>query len=177
VDDVLGYVRMEAADPESGLGPVDLNETVRAAAEEFAPEAVARGVAMRLEVPAGPFVVQTDRSRVAQLLGHLLSNAVKFTATGGEVRMSVRREPSTAVVEVRDTGIGIAPELLEQIWEPFWQAEDPLVRRAGGTGLGLSLVRRLSSLVGGDVTVDSRPGEGSTFTLRLPAQDSGLRAG
>ena len=79
-------------------------------------------------------------------------------------------------MEVRDTGLGIAPEHLEKIWEPFWQAEHPLVRRAGGTGLGLSVLCRLDALLGGDVSVESRPGEGSAFSLRLPASDHAPRS-
>jgi PAS domain S-box-containing protein len=168
VDEVLGYVRMESGEVGAGLGPVDLNELVRGVSGEAAPGAVEKGLAVRVEAPAGPYVVHTDRARVAQLLGHLLSNAVKFTEAGGEVRVGVRREPGAAVVEVRDTGIGIAPEVVEKIWEPFWQAEHPLVRRAGGTGLGLSLVRRLAGLLGGEVGVESSPAQGSAFTLRLP---------
>ncbi|MDB4950842.1 MAG: sensor protein [Gemmatimonadetes bacterium] len=176
VDEVLGYVRMESADGGPGLAPVDLNELVRGLADDTAPAALAKGLALRLDLAGGPFVVQTDRGRVAQLVAHLLENGVKFTESG-EVRVGVRREPGAAVVEVRDTGIGIAAEALEKIWEPFWQAEHPLVRRHGGTGLGLSVARRLAGLLGGDVGVDSRPGEGSTFTLRLPATGASARNG
>jgi PAS domain S-box-containing protein len=175
VDEVLGYVRMESPEAGGGLAPTDLHELVRALADGAAPEALARGLSLRADVPAGTCVVQTDRARLLQLLGHLVSNAVKFTEQGG-VRISVRREPGAAVVEVRDTGLGILPEHLEKIWEPFWQAEHPLVRRAGGTGLGLSVVRRLAALLGGDVGVESRPGEGSAFSLRLPAAGLAVRA-
>ena len=84
------------------------------------------------------------------------------------MEVTVRREPSWVAVAVADTGIGIDPAHAEKIWDPFWQAEDPLIRRAGGSGLGLSVARRLAGLLGGDIHVASVPGEGSTFTVRLP---------
>jgi signal transduction histidine kinase len=101
------------------------------------------------------------------VLASVLGNAVKFTERG-EVRAGARREGGALVIAVADTGIGIAPEHLERIWEPFWQAEDPRVRRLGGAGLGLSLARRLARGLGGDIECRSAPGEGSTFTIRLP---------
>jgi PAS domain S-box-containing protein len=166
VEEVLGYVRMEEAEGGVALARVDLSALVREAAAAAADDAAARGLRLTVDAPAA-LAVQTDAGKVRQLLGHLASNAVKFTEAG-EVRLVVRAEPRAAVVEVRDTGPGIAPEHLERIWEPFWQAEPPSTRRAGGTGLGLSVARRLAALLGGDLGVDSAPGRGTTFTLRLP---------
>ncbi|HEX2205675.1 MAG TPA: PAS domain S-box protein [Longimicrobium sp.] len=166
IDDVLAYTRMETAPDALRLERVELGELLGEAALGVAPLAREKGVSLHVERD-GPCPAHTDRERVAQVLAHLLSNAVKFTEAG-EVRAGARREAAALVVEVRDTGVGIAPEHLERIWEPFWQAENPLVRRAGGTGLGLSVARRLARLLGAEIEARSAPGEGSTFTLRLP---------
>jgi len=151
-------VRLHRVDVESILGE---------AARKVEPDARAKGVQVEVEKNGG-CVAETDVARVRQIVQHLMSNAVKFTEQGS-VTARASREPGAFVVSVADTGIGIRPEHLEKIWEPFWQAEDPLVRRAGGTGLGLSVARRLAQLLGGDIEAESVPGEGSTFTVRLPA--------
>jgi hypothetical protein len=122
-----------------------------------------------------------DPGRVGQVLDHLLSNAVKFTGPGGTVRVvcgvSAQPEPGARVsgpgpwarVEVEDTGMGIAPERVDEMFEPFRQGTGGHTRTEGGAGLGLTIARHLARLMGGDVTVRSTPGEGSCFTLWLPA--------
>jgi PAS domain S-box-containing protein len=167
VEDVLGYVRLDAGGAPLKLERVDLAEVVRRAAARVEGEAAAKGVEVVVET-GGACVAETDAERLAQVLAHLFSNAVKFTE-GGQVRAAARREAGSLAIAVADTGVGIAPEHLERIWEPFWQAEHPLVRRAGGTGLGLSVARRLARLLGGDIEARSVVGEGSTFVVRLPA--------
>ena len=125
-----------------------------------------------------------DQSRVEQILINLLSNAVKFTDAGGRVEIRCERvhRPNADLrdfdarrywlaLEVSDTGIGMAPEAVTRVFDPFVQVERPLTRTKGGTGLGLTISRRLSRLMGGDLTVRSQPGNGSTFTLWLPALD------
>jgi signal transduction histidine kinase len=99
---------------------------------------------------------------------NLLTNAVRFTDQGS-IELAVEEREGKVWVRVADTGIGIAPEHQEKIFEPFWQVDRSYTRRAGGTGLGLSVVQRLSRLLGGDVTVRSAPGTGSTFSVWLPA--------
>ena len=132
------------------------------------PLAREKGLAFRIRVPDEPGVMETDARKVRQILVNLLSNAVKFTERG-EVTLDCRTEDPDIVFTVRDTGIGIAREHRERIFDPFWQVtQSSLRRRAGGTGLGLSIVRRLARLLAGDVTLDSAPGQGSTFTVRLP---------
>ena len=166
IEDVLSYTQLDSGREGTELQPVLLGEVVRDLARELAP--VAARKAVTLEVAAQESVcAQTDPARVRELLGAVVSNAVKFTEAG-RVDVEVRRQAAWAVVVVTDTGIGIGAEQLEKIWDPFWQAEHPLIRRAGGTGLGLSVARRLAGLLGGDIHVDSAPGAGSTFTVRLP---------
>lgn len=127
---------------------------------------------IRLELDLDPEVptVVADGRRLKQIVVNLLSNAVKFTRDGGSVRLSLRGEPERGAVaiSVTDDGIGIAEETLPRLFRPFTQVESGLARRQGGTGLGLSLVLALSTLHGGGVEVKSRPGEGSTFVVRLP---------
>ena len=116
------------------------------------------------EVP----VIQSDEAKVSQILRNFISNALKFTEAG-EIRVSARLvEPDSVVFAVSDTGIGIAPEDLERIFEEFSQLDSPVQRRVRGTGLGLPLTRKLAALLGGRVTVESTPGQGSTFSLMLP---------
>jgi signal transduction histidine kinase len=115
--------------------------------------------------------IHTDPGKLRQILINLLSNAVKFTERG-TVGVAVQREPGGARVRVSDTGIGIASDHLERIFDPFWQVEQSHRRQTGGTGLGLSVTRHLARLLGGDVEVESRLGEGSTFTVYLADLDA-----
>jgi PAS domain S-box-containing protein len=166
VDDVLAFARMDNGEPVR-LQRVDVEAVLGEAARKVEPDARAKGVQVGVEMNGG-CVAETDVGRVRQIVHHLMTNAVKFTEKGSVTARAIR-EPAAFVVTVTDTGIGITPEHLEKIWEPFWQAEHPLVRRAGGTGLGLSVARRIAQLLGGDIEAESTPGEGSTFTVRLPA--------
>jgi signal transduction histidine kinase len=113
----------------------------------------------------------TDRQKVKQIVVNLLTNALKFTHQGG-VEIGVEMEPDrrTASVAVTDTGIGIAPENHEKIFEDFRQVDDSPSRQYGGTGLGLAICRRLANALGGRITLQSNLGEGSTFTLTIPAE-------
>jgi PAS domain S-box-containing protein len=165
VEDVLAYVRTDAGGPVRAAS-VDVQALLDEAAAGVRRDATAKGVEVAVEKD-GACVADTDAARLRQIVQHLLGNAVKFTEAG-QVTARAHREPGAVVVAVADTGIGIRPEHLEHIWEPFWQAEEPLVRRAGGTGLGLAVARRLAQLLGGDIEARSAPGEGSTFTVRLP---------
>src|SRR5262249_42068604 len=113
--------------------------------------------------------LHTDEGKVSQIVRNFVSNALKFTERG-EVRVSARRSPSgdAVVFSVADTGIGIAPEDQERIFQEFTQLEHPLQRRVKGTGLGLPLCRKLAALLGGALSVTSAPGRGSTFSATIP---------
>jgi signal transduction histidine kinase len=130
------------------------------------PLAETKGLSLRTEVPDG--VIVTDGGKLRQILLNLLSNAVKFTERG-EITLRGRRDQNGVEFYIVDTGIGIARENLQRIFEPFWQVEQSSTRRAGGTGLGLTVSRSLARLLGGDVSVESKIGEGSSFIVRLPA--------
>jgi PAS domain S-box-containing protein len=167
IEEILSFSRLEAGREEVQLAPADAAAIAQEAAALVEPLALERGLGFRVEAPGpGPGLV-TDAGRAQQVLVNLLGNAVKFTESG-EVVLRVAEEPGAVVFAVRDTGVGIAPELHERIFDPFWQVDQSVSRRAGGTGLGLSVARQLARLLGGDVAVESAPGEGSTFTLRLP---------
>lgn len=166
IEDVLGYARLDSGEVEVRLERVDVGQVAAELMREM--ESAARQKALVLHCsPDGDCGAETDPRRVRELLRAVMSNAVKFTEEG-RVEVAVRREPGWVAVQVSDTGIGIDPAHAERIWDPFWQAEHPLIRRAGGSGLGLSVARRLAALLGGDIAVASAPGEGSTFTIRLP---------
>jgi signal transduction histidine kinase len=167
IDEILSFSRMEAGREKVHLERVELGALASEAAGLIRPVAQDRGLQFRVEGPAQPQPIETDPPKVRQILLNLLSNAVKFTETG-EVVLGVSVEGPWAVFRIRDTGIGIPPEHQDRIFEAFWQVEQSAVRRVGGTGLGLSVARRLCRMLGGDVTVESTPGRGSTFTVRLP---------
>jgi signal transduction histidine kinase len=120
-----------------------------------------------LDVPSHPVPGETDPAKVRQILVNLLSNAAKFT-NEGEVYLDAVAPDGEVRFAVRDTGIGIPEDRINRIWEPFWQVQQSRTRVAGGTGLGLSVVRRLTELLGGRVEVESKVGRGTSFTVILP---------
>ncbi|HEU0080106.1 MAG TPA: PAS domain S-box protein [Longimicrobiaceae bacterium] len=166
IEDVLGYTRLDSGEKGIQLERVDVGSVAAEMAHETAAVAAQKGVAVEVDAEDDA-CAETDPRRVRELLRAVVSNAVKFTEAG-RVHIEVRREAGWVAVAVEDTGIGIDAAHVEKIWDPFWQAEHPLIRRAGGSGLGLSIARRLAALLGGDIHVDSTPGAGSTFTIRLP---------
>lgn len=169
IDQILSYSRIDAGREVVQLEDVEANELAFDAATLVEPLASEKGLQFDV-VPTGYSVpMSTDAGKVRQILVNLLSNAVKFTAAG-RVELLVQHDGGTVRYVVRDTGIGIAPEHRDQIFDAFWQVEQPSTRRAGGTGLGLSVTRRLAVLMGGDVEVRSSVGHGSTFTVTLPIE-------
>ncbi|MEP6858502.1 MAG: CHASE3 domain-containing protein [Gemmatimonadales bacterium] len=167
IDEVLTYSRVEAGKEVLRQDEVRLRPLVEEAIVMVMPLAEAKGVSVRVDVPDAE--LYTDAGKLRQIILNLLSNAVKFT-DWGEVTLRARENEDRIDFQVVDTGIGIARENQERIFEPFWQVEQSPTRRAGGTGLGLSVGRSLARLLGGDVAVKSAVGEGSTFTLSLPTR-------
>jgi signal transduction histidine kinase len=121
-----------------------------------------------LDVPRKPVEVDVDADRVATILGNLIDNAVKYSPNGGKVRCSVKSGAGKASIAVSDQGLGIDPEQLQSLFTRFGRVVTQESSRIPGTGLGLYLSRQLARLHGGDITVDSQRGKGSTFTLQLP---------
>jgi signal transduction histidine kinase len=171
IEGILSFARVEAGSEKVHVELVDLHHTTSEAVILVHPAAIKKGLRVVTEVPSGLPPIHTDPGKLRQILINLLSNAVKFTERG-TVGIAVQREPSGARVRVWDTGIGIASDHFERIFDPFWQVEQAHRRQAGGTGLGLSVTRHLARLLGGDVEVTSRLGEGSTFTVYLPDLDT-----
>jgi len=172
VNDVLDFSKVEAGRLELDVQALDVREVVDDVVGMLVPQAQRKGLhlvaAVAQDVPAR---VRGDRARLRQVLTNLVGNAVKFTERGG-VRVEVAAEPAAGGaallrVEVHDTGIGIAPEAVERIFASFAQADSSTTRRFGGTGLGLAISRRLIGLMGGELTVRSAPGAGSTFTFTV----------
>jgi signal transduction histidine kinase len=126
-------------------------------------------VALRVSEPETTTLMVSDRRKIVKLLGALLSNAYKFTPQG-EIRLSVAVRNDHVVYRVEDTGIGIADEMQQLVFEEFRQADGSSTRRYGGSGLGLALARRLARLLGGEIYLDSAPGAGSTFRVELPLE-------
>ena len=184
VEQLQSYVRMEAGRESVLEHGVDLVELCRGVERFIRPQAEQKGLALHLRIPTGPLPVVTDAGKVRQILVSLLSNAVKFTESGGRVVVECGVSPVQLAgarlsgegpwtyVRVRDTGSGVPAAQAESIFEPFVQGETGHTRTKGGTGLGLAISRQLARLMEGDITLESEPGRGSTFTLWLPA--SGL---
>ena len=171
IEEILTLSRAEAGPQGLQLEVVDPAALLHDVVAVLAPSARRKGLALEavVETPMGP--ASLDAAKVRQVLAHLLTNAVKFTHRGGvvaSVRQATVGDRPVLAFAVRDTGVGIAPEDLDHIFEPFWQAERTHARRAAGTGLGLNVTRRLADLLGGEVRVASTLGQGSTFEFVLP---------
>jgi PAS domain S-box-containing protein len=179
VDDLLDVSRISRGKVLLRREPLDLAAVVRAAVEDHRLLLEATGLTVEADLPARPLGVEGDRTRLAQVVGNLLQNANKFTDPGGRVTVRLAAEPggAAAVLTVRDTGIGLGPDVLARLFEPFSQADRSLDRSRGGLGLGLALVKGLVELHGGSVAASSPgPGAGSEFTVRLPLAGHGPRS-
>jgi signal transduction histidine kinase/DNA-binding response OmpR family regulator len=179
IDDILDFSKLEAGKLSVEQRPFRLRATVDAAVGLVLQRAAAKGLALPVTLAPGlPDWVAGDALRLRQVLVNLLSNAVKFTEHG-QVTLQVDGGPGCIEFRVADTGIGMAPDVLARLFQPFEQADGSTTRRFGGTGLGLAISRDLARLMGGELSAHSRPGEGSLFTLSLPlpaadAVDSGF---
>ena len=174
VDDLLDVARVTSGKISLKLAPVDLAVVTRNLVEEAGRSRRERRVQLAVDIPAAPVMVMGDAVRLEQIINNLLTNALKYTPPGGRIIVSLSGG-DTAVLRVADTGVGISAEVLPTIFEPFTQASQTLDRSQGGMGLGLSVVRALAELHGGEVVATSAGlGHGTEFTLRLPATPAGL---
>jgi signal transduction histidine kinase/CheY-like chemotaxis protein len=172
VDDLLDVSRITTGKLVLRRERVELRAVGAAALEAAEPLVRARRHRLGVELPPAGVTVTADATRLAQVLLNLLNNAAKFTGPGGELSFRLAVSQGEVLARVRDNGIGIAPELREQIFQMFWQADRSLERTTTGLGVGLALSRKLVELHGGTLTVESEgPGRGAEFTVRLPALD------
>lgn len=178
INDILDFSKIEAGKLPLEEEPVRVREMASTLARMFQPQAGKKGFALKSVVePDVPEVILSDFHRIEQIVVNLLSNAVKFTERGS-VTMTIfaqPKDPSTNLWEVffqvKDTGIGITSEQMEGLFQPFTQADTTMARKYSGTGLGLVIVRKLCELMGGSIAVETRAGEGSTFTASVCAQE------
>ncbi|HET6437478.1 MAG TPA: PAS domain-containing protein [Anaeromyxobacter sp.] len=171
VEDLLDMTRVTQGKVQLAHEPVDLNDLVRRTSEDHRSLFLRSEVELHLHPAASPIWVKGDRTRLAQIVGNLLQNAAKFTPQGGTTTVEARADASAgrAIVTIRDTGLGITPEMAPRLFEPFAQADQTLERSKGGLGLGLALVKELVERHGGSVHAESEgSGRGSAFTVSLP---------
>jgi signal transduction histidine kinase/DNA-binding response OmpR family regulator len=169
VDDLLDVSRVRSGKVRLRKELVDLPRVVHEAAQGVEELVASRRHSLTVNVPSAALLVLGDAVRLTQIVENLLTNAAKYTDPGGHLRVELRSDGAEAVLAVQDDGIGIPPELVGGIFEPFVQAEQGMDRSRGGLGIGLTIVKRVAELHGGQVRVTSAgPGQGSTFTVRLP---------
>jgi signal transduction histidine kinase/CheY-like chemotaxis protein len=171
INDILDFSKIEAGKLDIEAVPLAPARLADEAIRSVATLAQNRNFKLSVEQAGLPAGCLGDPTRISQVLLNLLSNAIKFTERG-EVCLSARREGQELIFAVRDTGIGIPPEALARLFQPFEQADNSTTREYGGTGLGLAISRRLAELMGGSLTATSTPGAGSTFSLRLPLKET-----
>lgn len=167
IEEILTLVTLESGERRVNRSEIEVNRLVARAVALVEPLARIKGLPLTVRYAEGDPILRSDPDKLMQILLNLLSNAVKFTESGS-IDVAVWIEEHLLVVEVADSGIGMEPEYLQRIFEPFWQIERPITRRAGGTGLGLTISRRLADLLGAEIEVESEQGKGSTFRVRVP---------
>ena len=181
INDILDLAKIESGKMEVRIEDFSIRDVCEALAGLTRPMADRKNIALECRLEEAIPLLRQDPGKVRQILYNLLSNAIKFTPEGGRVTLRARTDGRYVVLEVEDTGIGIAEEDRETVFEKFRQAKVPgqednvLTREHQGTGLGLSIVRELTRLLGGEIHLKSQLGQGSTFTIRLPLQLSGNR--
>ena len=167
IDEILTFARVDVGRERVRWESMSVNHTIADSAALVEPMAAAKSIHFIVDLLEEDQAIQTDGTKLRQMLVNLLSNGIKFTENG-EVRVSCAVRDGVLEVSIADTGVGIPAENIEEVFELFWQAEQTATRKTGGTGLGLSVTRKLARLLGGDVTVASRVGMGTTFLLTLP---------
>jgi PAS domain S-box-containing protein len=175
IEEILSFARIESGGDEVRPELVDASTLIDEVVAVTEPLAAGKGLEFRTDAKAG-VALETDAGKARQVLVNLMSNAIKFTDRGS-VTLSMRPQGEHVVFEVADTGVGIAADQIDRIFDPFWQAERPNTRRVGGTGLGLSVSRRYVRLLRGDLEIRSEPGRGTYVTVTLPLRLTGSNPG
>jgi signal transduction histidine kinase len=169
VDNILDYAAIERGSKQYILRQSNIAETVYRAIESVRSTLELKDIELTLDVPYDLPPVHHDTDAITQCIVNLVSNAAKYSPGGSEVRVHARLVEGVELT-VSDDGIGIAPHDLRKIFDPFYRSRDSLARRQKGTGIGLTITRYIIEAHGGSISVQSRPGKGSTFTLRFPTQ-------
>ncbi|MDM7915663.1 MAG: sensor histidine kinase [Candidatus Eisenbacteria bacterium] len=166
--DLLDLTRLESGQKKREFVPVDLREIAQASIDTVTPDAQARRIAITLATPeAGPVPFEADRGEMEIILNNLITNAVKYNRDDGKVEVAIESGPDGAVVRVRDTGIGLTPAEAARLFQEFVRIKNDETRNVLGSGLGLSIVRKIAHAYRGEATVESERGVGSTFTVTL----------
>ena len=173
IETMLNLRYLETGEMELTPTRFDLRATVREACEDYEDIAGTGGLVLMTSLPADEVLIEADKEKVRVMLDNLISNAIKFTPAGGRVQVTLCCQADEVEVTVADSGIGIRPEDVEQVFDRFYQAEDHMTRQHGGMGLGLSIVKGLVELHSGRVRAESVPGRGSRFVLVLPVSVAG----
>jgi signal transduction histidine kinase len=173
INQVLNYTRVDTGTVRYDITDVPVAGALVAAETLVAPQLRAKGLTYTLGTCGPDLVVRADREKLQQILLNLLTNAIKFTKSGGALRVDCWQDGDRVSIAVEDTGIGIAPDKLTSVFEPFVQVDATLTRTSEGVGLGLAISRDLARGMGGELTLESTVGVGSIFTLALPAAGSG----
>lgn len=169
VNDILDLSKIEAGRSTLFIEAFAVGKLIEEVAATLHPLAVKNANQLVIDLDSGVGEMRADQTKVRQTLFNLLSNACKFTQNG-TIRLKVKSEQGRVVFEVTDTGIGMSPDQIRKLFQPFTQADASIAKKYGGTGLGLSLARQFCQRMGGDLTVASRPNEGSTFSVILPRE-------
>ena len=172
VNNVLNLERAEVSELETEFEPLPVAQLFEDADALTRPQAEAKGITLSVDAPGAEIIALGEREKAGQVLVNLLSNAVKFTPAGGRIVVACEAAEDVVRVRVTDSGVGIPADALDRVFEPFVQLDSGLTRKAEGAGLGLAISRRLARLMGGDLSVESEVGKGSTFTftmVRLPS--------
>jgi two-component system, NarL family, sensor histidine kinase BarA len=172
INDILDLAKIEAGKMHVRVEDFNLQEVCDGLLNMFRPLAEKKNIDLRTQFDPAIPTLRQDLTKLQQIMQNLLSNAVKFTPEGGRVLLTAEADARHVILTVSDTGVGIAPEEQELVFQKFRQSGNPLTREHAGTGLGLSIVRELCKLLGGEITLVSELGRGSTFTVRLPLQMS-----
>jgi signal transduction histidine kinase len=168
IDDLLDIARIEMGKLDLKPTPLDLMPLIQEVARALRPQIARKGQRLTLELAEALPAIVGDADRLRQILTNLLSNALKYTPSGGRITITARQDAGGVRVAVQDTGIGLTPDEQAQLFTPFFRAQHETTPRVGGTGLGLAITRALVELHGGAITVTSVPGQGSTFSVMLP---------
>jgi two-component system phosphate regulon sensor histidine kinase PhoR len=168
IADIISLARVESKDLASGMELLDFREAVKLSFETLMSDGESKGLRMAISLPDEPVHIRAEMEALRRAIDNLIDNAIKYTDGGGSVTVQLSSVIGSAVLEVSDTGIGIEPREQERIFERFYRIDKARSRELGGSGLGLSIVKRTAMAFGGEVSVTSMPGKGSTFLLQIP---------